>query len=346
MKLVHFADVHLDAPFTWMEPQAARTRRQNLRATLRRIVDLAGEVEADALLCGGDLYEHDRLSPDTERFLVEALASIHPVQVFLAPGNHDWYGPRSLYQRAGWSPNVHVFAADRLEAVELADGVTLWGAAHRAPATTDGFLGGFSVDRGGINLALFHGSERNALFAQGSKAPHAPFDEADIERSGLDHAFVGHYHKPKDAPRHTYPGNPDPLTFGEEGQRGAVIVTVSQTGEIERERWNVATSTVHDLAVDVSGAGTLDEVCGLVCDALVDLAGYARVFLKGELDPDIDLQLSDLDAIPVDSTPSCTAPMASPSATTSLPSPLSRPSAASSCRTSLPPISIPLSSVG
>jgi DNA repair protein SbcD/Mre11 len=135
--------------------------------------------------------------------------------------------PPSLYRTVRWTPNVLIFQNDRLMPVSLADGVTLWGAAHCAPANTDGFLKEFSVDRGGIHLALFHGSERHSLLAQGSaKMPHAPFDAADLERCGIHHAFLGHYHTPQDAQRFTYPGNPEPLTFSESGERGPIIITV------------------------------------------------------------------------------------------------------------------------
>ena len=58
MKVVHFSDLHLDAPFAWLggQPQVARKRRQALRDTLSRIVELTVAAQADALLCGGDLY--------------------------------------------------------------------------------------------------------------------------------------------------------------------------------------------------------------------------------------------------------------------------------------------------
>lgn len=120
-----------------------------------------------------------------------------------------------------WTPNVHVFTEAGLSPVELADGLTLWGAAHRAPANTDGFFEhGFKVDRGGVNVALFHGSERGELtWQEEGKAPHAPFHAWQIPEAGLDHVFCGHFHAPRDAERHTYPGNPDPLTFGETGDR-------------------------------------------------------------------------------------------------------------------------------
>ncbi len=298
MKLVLFSDLHLDSAFAWMgarDEQAARARRQGLRATLRRILDLAAEEHADAVFCGGSLYEHEHFTPDTVAFVQAELERVHPLPVYLAPGNHDWLGPSSLYAQARWSPNVHVFTSDRLERVELTDGLSLWGAAHRAPADTRGFLDGFHADGGGIHLALFHGSERGALAQQDEdKAPHAPFRAEQIPAAGLQHAFLSHFHRPSDAPTYTYPGNPDPLSFGEDGQRGAVIATVRPDGSIARERRRVASTAAHDLMVDITPCTGLQQIGDLVAATVNGLDGVARITLQGTLNPAVDLHLEDL----------------------------------------------------
>ena len=201
------------------------------------------EVNADALFCGGDLYEQEYFSPDTAEFLRTTFADMAPTSVYLAPGNHDWYGPQSLYALVDWSENVHIFREAPLRSVRLSDRLTLWGAAHLTPANTGNFLDGFRVEGSGVHIALFHGAERSWFNAQGEgKEPHAPFDATQIEASGLSHAFLGHYHRPKDAESHTYPGNPDPLAFGEDGERGAVVATISEDGQIKRQRHSVAVS--------------------------------------------------------------------------------------------------------
>lgn len=295
MKLVFFADLHLDAQFAWAGYELGRRRRQALRETLRRIIRQTHEVAADALLCAGDLYEHERFSPDTGSFLQSAFEELHPIPVYIAPGNHDWYGPESLYHRIPWSPNVRVFRSERLEPVVLADGITLWGAAHRAPAGTRGFLEDFQVDRSGLHLALFHGSEQSFLaFEEAGKNPHAPFQETQVEEAGLHHAFVGHYHQPRDAGRYTYPGNPEPLTFGEQGERGLVIVTMLPDGTLRPERRRVAVSELHDLKVDVTGCRTQEEVRDRITRALRDRRGAARVTLFGELATEVDFRPQDL----------------------------------------------------
>jgi DNA repair protein SbcD/Mre11 len=296
MRFLVFADLHLDAPFRWASPDLARSRRRALRTTLTRIRDLVESERVDAVLCGGDLYEHDRFSPDTVQFLGDVFAGLHPCPVFLSPGNHDWYGEQSLYRQAPWTPNVRIFTEDRLTPLELADGVTLWGAAHRAPANTDGFLEhGFKVDRSGVNVALFHGSEEGEFrWQEEGKVPHAPFRESQIPESGLEHAFCGHFHTPRDARWHTYPGNPDPLTFGETGERGVVLAEVSADGQVTRARRSVAVSQVRDADVDLTGVTHADEVRERVGAAVAGLSGIVRVTLQGEVDPDLDVRLGDL----------------------------------------------------
>ena len=299
MRLLLFSDLHLDTPFAWAPTAVAAERRRALRATLTNICRLAADEAVDAILCAGDLYEHDRFTPDTAAFLRESFASVQPIPVFLAPGNHDWYGGTSLYRQVQWSANVHVFTEAMLEPVELADGLMLWGAAHRGPANTDGFLdSGFAVERGGVNLALFHGSERSGLpFQEVGKLPHAPFGARQIPEAGLAHAFCGHFHAPKDGEWHTYPGNPDPLTFGESGERGAVLVDLDGSGVVSRSRHRVAVSAVHDVTVDLSGVCHSDEIRARVEAAVRPLSGLVRVTLAGEVAKDIDVRLCGLDGV-------------------------------------------------
>jgi DNA repair protein SbcD/Mre11 len=289
MRLLHFADLHLDAPFAWARPDAARLRRRARRETLTRILQLAEEERVDAVLCAGDLFEHERFTPDTVTFLRESFARTD-LPIFLAPGNHDWYSPRSPYALVEWSPNVHLFTEARLAPVELADGLTLWGAAHRAPAGTAGFFADFRPDRGGVHLALAHASETSALpFQESGKEPHAPFDAAELEAAGMAHAFLGHYHVARDRERHTYPGNPDPLEFGESEGRGVVLASVASDGTVTRDRRSVAVSQVHDLTVSLDGCHHLDDVRQRIAMEIAPLSGSVRVTLTGEVPAELPL---------------------------------------------------------
>jgi DNA repair exonuclease SbcCD nuclease subunit len=264
VKLLLFADLHLDAPFAWARQETARLRRANRRETLSRILALADAERVDAVLCAGDLFEHDRVTPDTVAFLQSSFARTER-RIVLAPGNHDWLSAQSPYATVDWSAN------------------------------TDGFFTGFAPDRGGVHLALAHASERSLLgWQEPGKQPHAPFEAAEIAAAGVSHAFLGHYHLPRDAERHTYPGNPDPLEFGEDGDRGAVLVEVQPDGTVQRDRRAVAVSEVHDVVVGIDGAQHATDVQAAVSAAIAPLRGCVRVTLDGELAPEASLEIAEL----------------------------------------------------
>ncbi len=297
MKFILFSDLHLDAPFQWAPVALGRKLRRALRETLDRICALASERGADAVFCAGDLYEQENFTPDTAEYLRTTFANIAPVKVFITPGNHDWYGPASLYQRVPWSSNVHVFTEASLVPVPLEKGLTLWGAAHRAPANTDNFLQGFRVEGQGAHVALFHGSERGFLTEQGEgKAPHAPFRDADVREAGFLHAFVGHYHVPKDDQWVTYAGSPQALAFGE-GAGKAVVVTIAN-GKITRTRADVSSIAFHDIEVDVSEATTMSQIVARARAAVATMRGLARITLCGRLAPTVELRPEDVRAVP------------------------------------------------
>jgi len=288
VRFVFFSDLHLCAPFGWDGPPLVHERQASLRKVLANILGLADEVRADAVLCGGDLYESGLADGDTGEFLRGMLASIAPLPVFIAPGNHDWFGPQSLYRQVQWSSNVHIFSESSLQPLELESGLTLWGAAHRVPSRRSGSLDGFEVVGGGVHIALLHGSEARGMSHEESGDTNAPFFEEQIPACGLDHAFVGHYHEHRDGEYHTYSGNPDPLTLAEKHEpesanRGPVVVDVNNDGSIERKRRRVATTQIHDLTVDVASARTLVEVEAIVESSLEGLTGIAQVTIEGGL---------------------------------------------------------------
>lgn len=292
IRIVHFADLHLDRKFAWADRAAASKRRAAIRSSLQNIVELALAEGAHAITCGGDLYEDERFTPDTERFVADVFDCGIPV--LIAPGNHDPLTRSSLYERVSWSSNVHVFRTPQLSRFELLDGFNIWGGAHLSETGTAGFLQSFGrADGDGVHVALFHGSETHGLASQGSnKLPHAPFDRSQISAAGMHYALVGHYHRAVLGDRHCYPGNPDPLEFGEDGDRGPVVLEFSSAGHVSAHHRSVATSQVRDLTVDVSSAATGTEVFDLARQAMADCEGFVRLDLVGDLGIDVEYDRS------------------------------------------------------
>ncbi|MGH7705060.1 MAG: metallophosphoesterase family protein [Candidatus Dormibacteria bacterium] len=282
MRLLHCADVHLDAAFQGLGEAVGQRRRAALRQTFQKIVKLAGELKVDALTIGGDLYEDRRSRQDAARFLAEQLGEL-PFPVLIAPGNHDFWHPGSLYATNDWPENVTVFSANEFTEVEVA-GYRILGIGHQKPKGTSNLLEGVRVGEGLPAIALFHGSERGQMpFQEEGKEDHAPFAEAEIARSGFQFALLGHFHTPRITEHLVYPGNPEPLTFGEEGLRGAAEVDFSESPpKVQIHRVN--TFSLQDLEVDVSASQHSEALIQQLRGALPEGANQgARLRLTGEL---------------------------------------------------------------
>jgi len=160
MRLVHTADIHLDASFagTGMPAAFGNRRRQSLRDVFRSIVSRAGEWPADALLIAGDLFEQERVTKDTVAFLIGEFWSIAHVPVFIAPGNHDPYTPDSPYACEEWPENVHVFDQPVWQACSLADRpLVVHGFAFDGPDISSSPFGKLAVpDDGRVHVAVAH----------------------------------------------------------------------------------------------------------------------------------------------------------------------------------------------
>ena len=158
IKLIHGADLHLDSPFSGLTPEQAAARRQEQRELLDRLAGLARERGADLLLLSGDLLDSSRTYRETAQALARSLGSL-PCPVFLAPGNHDFYGPRSLYAALDWPENVHIFTSGEVRRVEIPGlDCVVYGRAFLGPREDRSPLEGFRAERDGRVqlLSLIH----------------------------------------------------------------------------------------------------------------------------------------------------------------------------------------------
>jgi DNA repair exonuclease SbcCD nuclease subunit len=188
----------------------------------------------------GDLFERERLSPDTAAFLVGEFERLAPIPVFIAPGNHDAADASSLYQRGRWPENVNIFVSSRLVERPLTREFSLWSAGHLSPSERQNFLQHFHLpdaDSQRFPILLLHAT----LLASPSQAGtnHAPLTITDIQAAGFSLALLGHYHTAqivRDGDTvAVYPGSPEPLGFDETGQHGVTWIQLepSQSPQIE-----------------------------------------------------------------------------------------------------------------
>ncbi len=221
-KIVHAADFHLDSAFGGLPTEKARERRRESRELTGRLARLVLEEGAEVLLLSGDLFDGERVFPETLEQLGDVLASL-PCPVFIAPGNHDPYTAISPYALRRWPENVHIFRSEELEAVVLPDlNCVVHGAAFTSRGRTDQVLAGFAAPRDGrTHLLCLHGD----VGAPGSA--YGPVLREQLAASGLHYAALGHIHQYSGVQRDgntcwAYPGCPEGRGFDEQIGRAHV----------------------------------------------------------------------------------------------------------------------------
>lgn len=229
IKFLHAADLHLDSPFQSLPPEKAAARRREQRQLLDELVELSNREGCDLLLLAGDLFDSESVFPDTAEALLRSLRACR-ARVFIAPGNHDYCAPGSLYRGAHWPDNVHIFTDPAPASVVVEElGAEIWGAAFTGP-TAPPLLEGFHVrDEQLFNLMVLHGDAVNP------HSPYNPVTRAQLEASGLDYAAMGHIHAaggPLQAGKTVcaWPGCPMGRGFDELGEKGVYLGQLTREG--------------------------------------------------------------------------------------------------------------------
>jgi DNA repair exonuclease SbcCD nuclease subunit len=285
LRIVHCADVHLETTFP--ETRGGASRRKALADAFVRIVDEAIALDVDVLTIGGDLYESERAGPQTVRFLFEQFARFGK-PVFVAPGNHDPHAPSSLLARADLPENVRVFNEAAWRAYPLTAEVTLFGFGH-TPAEPGRPFEGTRFERGGVQIALVHGSDEERC-PPGKRAT-APFSRDEIVASGATLLLTGHYHggyvaTERKRPLFAYPGSPEPIKFGEGETHGALLLTI-ENGAFELQAIPTARTRLIDLDCDLRDVTNENAAFDCLERTLAPFGAsdYLRLTLRGDVAP-------------------------------------------------------------
>ena len=253
LKFIHAADLHLDSAFGALPPRQAAARRRESRELVFRLANYVNRNAVDVVLLAGDLFDSGNAFRETGEQLAEALGQME-AKAFIAPGNHDWYGPGSPWLTVDWPENVHLFKEAHLTAAEVPQlNLVVHGAAFTGAEQAEGFLTGFCAPQDGkLHFGLLHGEIEPA------EARYAPIRREEIESSGLAYLALGHIHKRMEPRRFgntlcAWPGCPEGRGFDELGEKGFYEGTVDDTGAVSLTFVPFARRRYEILEVDVTG---------------------------------------------------------------------------------------------
>ena len=303
LKIIHCADIHAGRPAVEeLDPPKASIRRREIETSLSRIVDLARRESADLLLIAGDLFEHLYARPSWVKEASALLRSISQTRVFITPGNHDPVVRGSLYRGIEWPGNVTVFQSSRVTPVDL-DGIPVvihgfgWTSFQDRSQPLKGYV---ALRPDLINILVIHGDLAGKDMVAHSQYLPIPF--SDLENSGMDYVALGHIHAPGEFRAGktvaAYPGCPEPLDFGDEGERGVFMVRIGEksgpVAKVETEFIPMATRQVRKVDLDITGFDTPERVLNAVLqcgDEDSRRRDLWAVSLTGMADPELGLDL-------------------------------------------------------
>ena len=292
IKILHCADLHLDSPFSGLDPIQSEARREEQRELLRNLICYIRNQHIDLVLIAGDLFDNGFTNSKTVKYAADLFATVG-CPVVISPGNHDPYVPNGIYS-GGFSDNVFIFDKKELSSFDFEElGVTVWGYAFTSAALTRSPLAGEERgDRARINLLLAHADLSSPI------SRYCPLTVGDIESFGIDYAALGHIHNvdsdgiPK-SNTIRYCGFPQGRSFDELGDGGVLVVDCDGEGNTRVESVSVSSHRYEIRELDLSRYTSRTEISAKIEEeahnASVGKDTFLRIYLTG---------VADIDTIP------------------------------------------------
>ncbi len=312
IKFIHTADLHLDSPFAMEDAQKAARRRNELRATFTRLVEEAKKFGADFVLIAGDLFDRRYVTKNTLDLAATLFASFPECRFIISPGNHDFYSPDSVWEKADFPDNVFIFRSEKIEKLtfenvgENSETVNVFGYAFTSQSFEYSPLSGdesFCKEDDGINILCAHAD----IYSRASA--NCPITLEQIGRSGFDYVALGHVHNggelfKENGTWYGYSGSLEGQSFHDCGERGALFVQIGkQDGKTvcDSEFVPLASRLYTIEKINVTGASDSGEMLEKIAEFASKLEYGERTLLRlvisGDVSPSASISLEGIRAL-------------------------------------------------
>ena len=253
MKILHFADAHIDANQSgrWDPETGMPVRVMDSLKSLDTIVDTAIEEKVDLVLFAGDAYKDRNPTPQYQAAFASRILRLEEakIETFLLVGNHDSGATMQSHALTEFKTfnTDYVQVLDEIKFTKRNDFDLIslpW--VHKShlrmgevirqleeliekmnPDTPNIFLGHCSV------IGAEFSSERLILLGEDLMVPKKLLTE-----SGFDYVALGHIHKPQDLnegnlPPVIYPGSIERVDWGEAGEdKEFMVAEIQKDGSV------------------------------------------------------------------------------------------------------------------
>lgn len=277
MKIMHCADLHLNAAFSGLDSAAADARRAELCDSFARAIGSAASEGVSLILIAGDLFDTPYCSERVKKEVFSILAGAG-CPVVISPGNHDHYVSRGgVYSGRDIPENVFIFTSEELGRFDFDElSLSVVGYAYTSERyEADPLADGAPCSEKNVNILCAHTDIRYA------SSGNAPMTAVSIARQGFTYAALGHVHLPAPPQRIggctvAYSGFLQGRGFDEIGEGGVYIVDIDpETKAVSLEKRIFSRLCYRIERLDVSGCERDAEVIVKISE-LIKERGYGR----------------------------------------------------------------------
>lgn len=243
LSILHLADLHLGAAYSFLSPEKAQIAKESQFAALKQAVDYANEQNVNAILIAGDLFDQP-VPPSDIVHRAFSILSKSNCCVLISPGNHDYLCANSPYLTAKRPDCVYVFSSPTLTPFPIGNIGVVWGAAFCDQSASISLNVELAENK--YNLLLVHSDLK-------TKSGYNPLSSNDFKNSGFDYAAIGHNHTYSGMHRagktiYACPGSPCTTGSDDIGKKGFLL---GQIGEQTKFRFIPSVGMeFHKLKID------------------------------------------------------------------------------------------------
>ncbi len=292
-KFLHLADVHLDSTFLCRSERLRTRLRKELRASMRRAIDLAIQEKVTAVLIAGDLVDEKRLSVATETYLLEQFDRLHEAQIpcVYVAGDVDPAVPTSKMLEVNWPSSFLHIKTRSPKVIELQDIdgsaiARIVGVGHESAKESENLALRFPKAQPEVPyIGVLHTKVRNAAGAE-MTADAAPCQAKDLRKPGYAYWALGHVHESQSVQgvkNAWYAGNMVGASAEEPGVKGGLLVSIDDDRNVDVSfkafssvRWYDL--TLHEL-LHVKDVEDLARLAELAFELEADGTGFVAIQL-------------------------------------------------------------------
>ena len=297
MRILHCADLHLDAKMTtYLSKEKAKERKMEILRTFTRMVDYAKKNNVSVILIAGDMFDTRNISAITRNTVRDVIVQNPQIDFLYLRGNHDH---DNFLSKLGEVPSNLLLFDDKWKTYTYGT-VTISGLELNQKNMAEAYPS-LILEHGTFNIVMLHGQ----IADYRNKKKNDTISLGDLKNKNIDYLALGHVHSYRlgrldSRGLYCYSGCMEGRGFDECGKKGFVILDIDEENHtMTTEFVSIAHRNLYTLFVDVTGVATTREAAAKL-EAAIKESGYpskslVKFVLKGEVDVECELDIDFLE---------------------------------------------------